>query len=267
MIPIGLYASFIEPFRLRFERHTVPVRAERAGRSPLRIGVLADIQTDRVTDFERSAADRLMAERPDVILLPGDLHHGTRRELAEQSPALRDLLVRLSAPGGVYFVLGNVDDEARLGPAFAGTGIRWLVNETARLSVRDWRITLTGLELNSQSREAAEAVRELESADGSDVRIVTAHYPDAVYQQRSGSRIDLLVAGHTHGGQVVIPGFGPPITLTSVPRWVAAGGLHELDGRRLYVSRGLGLERGQAPRIRFFCPPEITLLTLQSHEY
>src|SRR4029450_4787070 len=142
----------------------VPVRAERAGRAPLRIGVLADIQTDRVTDFERSAADRLMAARPDLILVPGDLHHGTRRELAEQSPALRDLWARLSAPGGVYFVLGNVDDEARLGPAFAGTGIRWLVNEIARLSVRDWRINLTRLRLNSLSRAAGEAASERERA-------------------------------------------------------------------------------------------------------
>ncbi len=87
MIPIGIYASYIEPFRLRFERHTVPVRAERAGRSPLRIGVLADIQTDRVTDFERSAVDRLMAERPDLILLPGDLHLPT----GAAAPVLRGL--------------------------------------------------------------------------------------------------------------------------------------------------------------------------------
>jgi len=75
--------------------------------------------------------------------------------------------------------------------------------------------------------------------------------------------VDLLIAGHTHGGQVVVPGFGPPLTLTSVPREVAAGGLRELDGRRLYVSRGVGMERGWAPPLRLFCAPEVTLLVFE----
>jgi predicted MPP superfamily phosphohydrolase len=51
--------------------------------------------------------------------------------------------------------------------------------------------------------------------------------------------------------------------LTHVPRAVAAGGLHVLDGNRIYVSRGVGCERGPAPRIRLFCPPEVSLLTLR----
>jgi predicted MPP superfamily phosphohydrolase len=74
----------------------------------------------------------------------------------------------------------------------------------------------------------------------------------------------LLVAGHTHGGQVQIPFFGPPITLSRVPRSVAAGGFHSLDGRAIYVSRGIGNERGWAPRVRFLAPPEVSLLTLES---
>jgi hypothetical protein len=84
--------------------------------------------------------------------------------------------------------------------------------------------------------------------------------PDVALGLRPGSRIDLVVAGHTHGGQVVLPGFGPPMTLSHVPRAVAAGGLHDLGGNAIYVSRGVGCERGQAPRIRFLCPPEVSLL-------
>lgn len=67
----------------------------------------------------------------------------------------------------------------------------------------------------------------------------------------------------THGGQVQIPLFGAPLTLSSVARDVGSGGLHELEGRRIYVSRGVGCERGAAPRIRFLCPPEVSLLTLR----
>ena len=72
-----------------------------------------------------------------------------------------------------------------------------------------------------------------------------------------------VVAGHTHGGQVQIPFFGPLFTLTEIPREAAAGGLHEVNGTQLYVSRGVGAERGEAPLIRFNCPPEISLLTLR----
>ena len=72
------------------------------------------------------------------------------------------------------------------------------------------------------------------------------------------------MAGHTHGGQVQIPGFGPPITQTGVPREVGAGGLHTMDGARVYVSRGVGVEHAaNAPRVRLFCPPELSLLTLR----
>jgi len=95
------------------------------------------------------------------------------------------------------------------------------------------------------------------------VRIAFAHYPRAALALRPNSRVDLVVAGHTHGGQVVLPLVGPPIVLSPLPRSIAAGGLHALDGNALYVSRGVGMERGQAPRIRFLCPPEITVLTLQ----
>ena len=96
------------------------------------------------------------------------------------------------------------------------------------------------------------------------MRILFAHRPEVVYRLGPNTRVDLVVAGHTHGGQVQIPFFGPPITLTSVPRHVAAGGLHDMNGRRIYVSRGVGWEHGHAPRVRFLCPPEATLLTLRS---
>ena len=108
------------------------------------------------------------------------------------------------------------------------------------------------------------ALAAFETAPGDeDIRLVLAHRPRVVTSLAPDTRVDLVVAGHTHGGQVAFPWIGPPIVLSPLPNRVAAGGLHALDGRRLYISRGVGMERFQAPRIRFLVPPEVTLLTLE----
>ena len=74
---------------------------------------------------------------------------------------------------------------------------------------------------------------------------------------------DLMIAGHTHGGQVQIPYLGPVFTFSRVPRLWGAGGLFKFDsGKHLIISRGIGMERGYAPRIRFFCRPQLIFLDL-----
>jgi predicted MPP superfamily phosphohydrolase len=160
-------------------------------------------------------------------------------------------------------VLGNCDSVDVVERALEGTRVRLLKDERVEIPFKDRRIVLCGIGMEFQSAAARAAAQELDALPGSDdVRILLAHYPDAYLLLPRPSRTDLVIAGHTHGGQVQVPWFGPPITLSGVPRAVAAGGLHELDGRRLYVSRGVGVERGWAPRVRFNCPPEITLLEL-----
>src|SRR5947209_3165148 len=87
---VGIYAPWIEPFRLRVESARLDLSERRAGRSAVRVGVISDIQTDRVTDHERRAVDVLMAQRPDVILIPGDVFQGTTAELEANRAARRD---------------------------------------------------------------------------------------------------------------------------------------------------------------------------------
>jgi len=87
--------------------------------------------------------------------------------------------------------------------------------------------------------------------------IVMGHSPDFAL---GNVRADLLVAGHTHGGQVRLPFIGPVITLSSVPRSWAAGLTELTGGRTLIVSRGIGMERGSAPRLRFLCRPELVIV-------
>ncbi len=260
---VGVYASCIEPHRLVSESAHLTIAADRAGEAPIVVGVLADLQTDRVTDHEREAVDRLIAASPDIILIPGDVFQGTTTEYARERDAMRALLARLQAPGGVFVVSGNCDSPTNLREMIAGTAIRLLDNEIVRVAVRGRIVTLGGIELDYRSAAAQSVIDRLQrGGDDADIRILVGHLPDSVLALEDGSRIDLVVAGHTHGGQVQLPLLGPPITLSNVPRRVAAGGLHDHRGNAIYVSRGVGMERHYAPRIRFLCPPEISLLTV-----
>ena len=266
LAPAGVYASLIEPRRLQTERADVRLDPARAGRAELRVVALADVQTAGVGDYERRAFRRANELRPHVVLIPGDLFQMDAERFRRDLPELRRLVASLRAPGGVFVVDGDSDDPEEIRQVLRGTGARLLLNEVARTRVAGRDLTIGGIRVNWRTREARRVYRRLERAPGGgDVRIVLAHRPDAVRELRHGTRVDLVVAGHTHGGQVVVPGFGPPITQSWVPRRVAAGGLHELEGRRrIYVSRGVGLEHASnAPHLRVLCPPELTLLRLR----
>ena len=263
LAPLGVWGSFVEPLRLRVETTRVAVNARRALPRPLRVGVLADLQARSVGAHERRAVEALLALEPDLILLPGDLAQVWPRAHADAQEEFRALLARLQAPLGVFAVRGNSDDPQFLAAILEHTQVRLLDDELVHLERDGLRIALCGLDLDFDAPSARAAVSALAQASGADeLRLAVAHLPDAVAAlPREG--VDLLIAGHTHGGQVVLPGFGPLLTLTRVPRRVAAGGLSLFDGRRLYVSRGVGMERGWAPPLRLFCPPEVTLLVIE----
>ncbi|MGQ0843336.1 MAG: metallophosphoesterase [Sporichthyaceae bacterium] len=262
--PIGYYATNVEPYRLRVDRAQVAVAVDRAGSEPIRIGVLADLQTFAPGGYESRAIDTLLAQRPDVILVAGDLLQAGEAHFAAHLGELRALLTRLVAPGGVYVVRGDADPGDYTDRAFRGTGATILDDRAVLVKVKDRVLRIGGNRLFYSGPAAVAMRRDLAALpeDGS-IRIVLAHRPDAVLDLAPSSRIDLTVAGHTHGGQVVIPGFGPPVTLTSVPRKVARGGLHRVENNQVYVSTGVGLERGQAPQVRLFSRPSIGVLDVE----
>lgn len=262
-VPLGMYGTYVEPYRLRAERATVALPPERRIAEPFTIGLLADLQFDEVTEYEVAALDRLMVMRPDLIVLTGDLFQGTGADLRAEMTAIQAMLRRLSASAGVFAILGNVDHPALTREAYEGAGIRLLADEVTTVTVRGTPVMIGGLSWRCTSAAAVSTMLSLESGSDETVpRLLLTHAPDALLMRSAPSRIDLALAGHTHGGQVRLPGLPPPVTASQVPRAVGAGGLHVLNGTQVYVSRGVGCERGQAPRVRLFCPPEITLLTV-----
>jgi len=264
--PIGWYATHVEPYRLRVDRATLRLPDRVAGTDTVRIGVIADLQTDGPGPHEHHAVDLLLAEEPDLILLAGDVFQGTPAELSVHEDAMRALLGRLHAPHGVYLVRGDHDPGDYADRLVHGTRVTVLDDKEVDVPVGDRRLRLGGNRLRWRHPDAVALRRQLDSdaPDDGTLRILLAHRPDAALDLRPapGSRIDLVVAGHTHGGQIVVPGFGPLMTATRVPRHVAAGGLHEIDGNPIYVGTGVGLERGQAPQLRLFCRPSVGVLDL-----
>ena len=241
---VGWYATHVEPYRLRVDRATIvtPLVDE-----PVRIGVLADVQTRAITGHERRAVELLLAERPDVILIPGDLHQGTEAEFAAALDDYRALLAELTAaPAGAFAVSGDSEHQGELLELTEGTGVTVLDDRVVAIDVRGQRLVLAG-------------AADLLGGDG--FRILLSHLPDVALDLEEGDA-DLVVSGHTHGGQVAIPGFGPIVTRTAVPRDVAAGGLGDVDGTPVYVSTGVGMARTTAPQVRLFVRPSVGIIDL-----
>ncbi len=271
--PLGLYATHVEPSWLRTDHLDLALDPSRTGDDPILVAVLSDIQTNRIGAHEREAVDRVMAAEPDIILIPGDLFQGDRDEIEREADAMRELLGRLHAPGGVYFVQGDSDHYLEMTTLLPGTDITPLLDEVVDVEVHDRTVRVGGIR-NSRytghsgrpmySSRSRDTIDSLESApeDGT-IRILVAHRPDAVNELDTDSRIDLVVSGHTHGGQVVLPLIGPPVTLTDVPRDLARGGLHEVDGNAIVVSPGVGMVRGQAPQVRFLSRPAVVLVEMR----
>lgn len=261
--PVGAYATHVEPNWLRVDHLGVTVAATRAGDDPVRIAVLADLQTSGIGGHEREAVDRILAAAPDVILVPGDLFQGSAAQLDATWDDLRHELGRLEAPGGVYYVRGDADSGDLPDRLLAGSAVTIVDDTVVETTVGDRRIRIGGTRLAYRSRAAGRVRDELEATpeDGA-LTVLVSHRPDTALLLAERSRVDLTVAGHTHGGQVVVPGFGPIVTFSAVPRSVARGGLHRVDGNQIYVSPGVGVERDTAPQVRLFSRPAVAVLTL-----
>jgi predicted MPP superfamily phosphohydrolase len=265
MVPIAVYAMALEPRRLVLEEASLEARTTLL--RDLRIGVLSDLQCSTIGAHERRAVARLMAERPDLILIAGDLFQGSPGHFERTRDDFVALLRSLSAPGGVWVVRGDVDSDRSSRSYFDDltddAGVRVLIDEPVRIELRGQVIELYGYDRWGNDHASLHTFLRTPREAGA-ARIVLAHRPDPVLGLAPDMDLDLFVAGHTHGGQVVVPFFGPPFTLSGVPREVGAGGLHEVNGAPIYVSRGVGMERGHAPRVRFLCPPEVAVVTLRS---
>ncbi|MEN6450033.1 MAG: metallophosphoesterase [Thermoguttaceae bacterium] len=225
-------------------------------RRPVRIVVVADFQADDIGSYERDVLERVVAEKPNLILFAGDYIQAPWPEYETLQAKLRELLIRLHAAcdAPAFAVEGNIDydDSDSWRAIFEGTGIT-AVSRRQSFELPDVDITCLSL------WDSLTPSLMVSNPRPERFHIAVGHVPMFA---RGNVDADLLVAGHTHAGQVQVPGFGPVVVNCRIPRrW--ATGLNDLSGgRKLLVSRGTGMERGYAPPMRFFCRPELAVIDL-----
>ena len=246
----GAYGYMYARRALQLTTQTLTVNDLPAALAGLRVGFLSDVHRSQwVSEFDvRRAVDEVMAQRPDLIVLGGDyVTWGDRRYV----DAAAESLTGLSAPHGVFAVLGNHDDDRDVPAALARHGIEVLRDARTRRRIHNEDLDLVGIRF--WTRRASEIAPLVRGVRGPIVLL--AHDPRRLIEA-SSLDIPLVLSGHTHGGQVVLTVVGA----VAARKFPILAGTATLGDTRIFVSRGVGTV--YLP-VRIGCPPEVAILTLQ----
>lgn len=275
LLPGILTGGLAGSYALLEAKHCGVLRVELALRNlpaafeGMTVAFLADTHHGPLNPLEylRHVVAMTNALRPDLVLLGGDFVErkhilnlrGTHRPYVEPGIAV---LGKLEAPLGRFAVLGNHDygvDPTLTRRALADHRITNLTNTGVWLERNGARLRLAGVDDFRRGRPRLAPA--LGDATTRDAVLVLTHNPDFVEKIRD-ARVDLVLSGHTHGGQVVFPFVGAPVT-SSVYGQKYVQGLRQGPVARVFVTRGVGTT---GLPVRFGCAPEVALLTLRQAE-
>lgn len=259
----ALWGFVVEPRSLQNENYDIPLPRWPAACDGVRVAVLADLHVG--SPFNGPSKLRRIREltqgaRPDLILLAGDyVVHGVPGGRFVTPETIASELRSLQAPLGTWAVLGNHDwwfDAPRVRRAFESVGIPVLEDAAVSVSRGPCRFWVAGVGDFWEGRH--DVTRALAQVPESAPVIAFTHNPDVF--PTIPNRVNLTIAGHTHGGQVYVPLVGRPVVPSNFGQRFAAGHIVE-ENRHLFVSSGLGTS---ILPVRFLVPPEISILTLRS---
>lgn len=262
------YGSFVEPRLLVVRHEDVKLGGTRRLAEPIKIALISDMHIGpyKRHGWVRRVVKKIKKEAPDLVVIAGDSVYTDTTNPEQYLAGLAELTRTIPT----YAAVGNhdlghndesffYDDEHARAviKALTDAGVTVLRNENRTLDVRTSKITIAGLEEYRTGESSFEDA--LRSAPEFVPRIIAAHHPDPVTDAPMGL-VDLMLAGHVHGGQVRIPFLAPLVRLPSILGQKFDRGLFRVAGTQIYITSGVG-ESG--PRARLFMPPEIVILTIK----
>jgi predicted MPP superfamily phosphohydrolase len=245
------YGFTVARHYLEVTRDTIDFPGLAPGLNGLRIGLVSDLHCSRTVprSLLDAAVQALRREQPDLILLGGDYVTWGDRHFVE--PAA-EALAPLTAPHGVFAVLGNHDDDRDMPSALAAKGIAVLRDQRTQLTIKGETLDLVGIRYwTYKVKDIADVLR-----GASPNVVLMAHTPSRLVEA-SALGVPLMVSGHTHGGQIVLPGIGA----VAARKYPVVAGLGRREHTTAFVTRGVGTV--YLP-VRLNCPPEVVILTLKT---
>jgi predicted MPP superfamily phosphohydrolase len=241
-----------EPQALKIERNKLQAVSQGG---TVRIVQISDLHLSEFNSYFEEVTRQVAELKPDLILLTGDYLEEERNIWG-----VRDFLSQLKATHGVFAIQGNWEYWSRLEGEnlrrhFASVGVKLLINERADLDINGHALSIFGLDYPSSKDHLEQLQKEV---DPQRFNLLLSHVPAFAHEQLNKD-INLILSGHTHGGQVRLP-YLPPFYLPRYAGRFVAGFYHVSQHRiPLYVSRGVGTS---VLPIRFLCRPEIGLFEL-----
>jgi hypothetical protein len=243
----------VEPFWPQVERLRVETGKLPPGTGPVRVVLVADTHCDPVARAEPRIPELVRGLAPHVIVFAGDAVNSK-----EGLPHFRGLVTQLAQIAPTWAVRGNWEAWwFRELDFYSGTGVGNLEERAVPVRAGGAEIWLCG----AAPRTVVALPAELEGVPEGRFTIFVHHYPEVGAEVLRAGRADLALGADTHGGQVRLPLLGPLVRISRRGDYFDVGA-HRVGGGTLYVNRGIGMEGGDAPRMRFLCRPEITLIEI-----
>ena len=248
---VGAYGAVYERHHIERIAREVTVRGLPPALDGLRIGMITDVHHSAVVPAEdvTRAVMLLKEAAPDIVVLGGDYISFFDRTYC--APVAELLAPLANAPLGSFAVLGNHDDEREMPAALSSRGFAVLKDQRTSLTIKGERLDLAGIRF--WTRSPGEVASVLKGTGGT--TLLLAHDPRRLVEAASLD-VQLVLSGHTHGGQVIVPGVGA----VAGRKFPVLAGYAMRENTALFVSRGVGTV--YVP-LRINCPPDVAVLTLR----